>query len=104
MPVKLTRREFVHAAGGATAFGLLGCSPSVTPAVPPDDLVYATLRSRPRQAHGRQDQILAIDATSRPIVRSLKKDGYDVEYEEFDGRHTITADEVSRAIHWFIGR
>jgi len=41
----------------------------------------AANRGKPRifVAHGRQDQILAIDATSRPIVRSLKKDGYDVE-------------------------
>lgn len=258
-PITLTRREFVHIAGGVTAAGLLGCSPTVKQPVPPEDLVYATLRSRPRQrtesvergfqrmrfgtgrtallyvpstysshiatplavllhgagrrssdwssprfaglfdnpplivigpdssgatwdilhdgygpdvsliddaldltfgmcnvdptrlalggfsdgasyalslgitngdlftalmafspgfcrpagkrgkprifvAHGKQDQVLAIDSTSRPIVRSLMKDGYDVEYEEFEGRHTITADEISRAIRWFVGR
>lgn len=255
----VTRREFVHIAGSVTAAGLLGCSPSVQQAVPPDDLVYATLRSRPRKptervsrgfqplklgadrdgflyvppayspanatplvvllhgagrrssdwssprfaglfdnppvvviapdsrastwdvlhgdygpdvgfidesldlvfgmcnvdpthialggfsdgasyalslgltngdlfnaliafspgfnepaarrgkprifvAHGRADQILAIDATSRPIVQALRKDGYEVKYEEFEGRHTVTADEVTRAMRWFVGR
>jgi phospholipase/carboxylesterase len=62
-------------------------------------------RGKPRifVAHGRQDQILAIDATSRQIVRALRKDGYAVEYEEFEGRHTVTADEVTRAMRWFVG-
>lgn len=66
----------------------------------------AAKRGKPRifVAHGRQDQILAIDATSRPIVRSLKNDGYEVEYEEFEGRHTVTADEVARAMRWFTAR
>jgi predicted esterase len=66
----------------------------------------AAKRGKPRIfiAHGRQDQLLAIDATSRPIVRALKKDGYDVHYEEFEGRHTVTADEVARAMRWFLGR
>ena len=66
----------------------------------------ATKRGKPRifVAHGRQDQVLAIDATSRPIVRALRADGYEVEYEEFEGRHTVTADEVVRAMRWFVGR
>ena len=65
-----------------------------------------TRRGMPRifVAHGRQDQILAIDAASRPIVRALRRDGYEVEYEEFEGRHTVTADEVTRAMRWFVGR
>lgn len=65
----------------------------------------ATKRGKPRifVAHGRQDQILAIDAASRPIVRALRADGYEVEYQEFEGRHTVTADEVTRAMRWFVG-
>jgi predicted esterase len=64
-----------------------------------------TRRGKPRifVAHGRQDQILAIDGASRPIVRALRNDGYEVEYEEFEGRHTVTADEVTRAMRWFVG-
>lgn len=66
----------------------------------------ATKRGKPRIfiAHGRQDQILDINATSRPIARSLQKEGYEVRYEEFDGPHRVTADEMQRALRWFVQR
>jgi phospholipase/carboxylesterase len=69
----------------------------------PGYLKPATRRGKPRifVAHGRQDQVLAIDTTSRVIVPKLRKEGYDVHYEEFDGRHTVTVDEVGRAVRWF---
>ncbi|MEG9247908.1 hypothetical protein V6S67_07410 [Arthrobacter sp. Soc17.1.1.1] len=40
-------------------------------------------------AHGTQDAVLPIDATSRRVVPALKRRGYDVVYREFDGPHTV---------------
>lgn len=54
--------------------------------------------------HGRQDEILPIDLTSREIVAALKEKNYPVKFEEFDGNHTMTRDEVKHAIDWFMGR
>jgi phospholipase/carboxylesterase len=52
--------------------------------------------------HGRQDDILPIDVTSREIVAALKEKNYPVKFEEFDGGHTMTRDEVKHAIAWFM--
>lgn len=40
-------------------------------------------------AHGTQDAVLPIDATSRRVVPALRRRGYDVVYREFDGPHTV---------------
>ena len=39
--------------------------------------------------HGRQDNILPIDRTSRVIVPELRHAGYEVDYREFDGPHAV---------------
>ena len=49
MAITLTRREFVRTAVSATTASLVGCSPTAQPSVPPDELVYATVHSRPRK-------------------------------------------------------
>ena len=54
--------------------------------------------------HGRQDEILPIDLTSREIVAALKEKNYPVKFEEFDGNHTMTREEVMHAIDYFMGR
>lgn len=54
--------------------------------------------------HGRQDEILPIDATSREIVAALTEKKYPVKFEEFDGNHTMTQGEVKHAIDWLMGR
>ena len=54
--------------------------------------------------HGRQDKVLSIDNTRRVIVPSLRKDGYDVDFEEFDGPHTVKLDELTGAMQWFVPR
>jgi phospholipase/carboxylesterase len=54
--------------------------------------------------HGTQDEILPIDMTSREIVAALKEKNYPVKFEEFDGNHTMTRDEVAHAIDWFLQR
>ena len=54
--------------------------------------------------HGRQDEILPIDETSREIVAALKEKNYPVKFEEFDGNHTMTRTEVHHAIDWMMER
>jgi predicted esterase len=63
----------------------------------------ATKRGKPKIfiAHGRQDEILPIDRTSRVFVPALRKDGYNVTYDEFDGGHEVNRDELSGAVRWF---
>ncbi len=51
-------------------------------------------------AHGRSDQVLAIDPTSRRVVRRLRDAGYEVLYREFDGGHTVPADIAAAATTW----
>lgn len=51
-------------------------------------------RSQPRKprifvSHGLQDTVLPIDLASRRIVPELEAEGYDVEYVEYDGVHSV---------------
>jgi predicted esterase len=52
--------------------------------------------------HGRQDEILPIDLTSREIVAALKEKNYPVKFEEFEGGHTMTRQEVLDALEFFL--
>jgi phospholipase/carboxylesterase len=54
-------------------------------------------------SHGDDDAVLPIDRTSRALVPRLQRDGYQVEYAEFDGPHTVPADIQDRALRWFVG-
>ncbi|MFQ4146860.1 phospholipase [Chlorogloeopsis sp. ULAP02] len=40
-------------------------------------------------SHGKLDTVLPIERCSRPIVRRLKRAGYEVQYHEFNGFHTV---------------
>jgi predicted esterase len=42
--------------------------------------------------------------TSREIVAALREKNYPLKYEEFEGNHTMTRDEVKHAIDWFMER
>jgi phospholipase/carboxylesterase len=53
--------------------------------------------------HGRTDQILPIDRTSRQVVPQLRQHGHEVVYEEFDDGHVIPATCVEQALDWFTG-
>jgi phospholipase/carboxylesterase len=53
-------------------------------------------------AHGTEDRALPIDRTSRTIVPALRRDGYDVTYREFEGRHEILPSLSRRALDWFL--
>jgi phospholipase/carboxylesterase len=62
-----------------------------------------TREGRPRVfvSHGTRDGVLPIASTSRRIVPKLRRAGYDVRYEEFDGSHTVPPDVASQAFDWF---
>jgi phospholipase/carboxylesterase len=50
--------------------------------------------------HGTRDAVLPIDGTSRQIVPQLRTNGYDVEYHEFDGGHSVTPALLDQAMTW----
>ena len=53
-------------------------------------------------AHGVDDRVLPIDACSRRLVPTLKREGYDVAYREFDGGHVVPPEMVTAAIARFL--
>jgi phospholipase/carboxylesterase len=53
-------------------------------------------------AHGTRDDILPIDASSRRLVPQLRRDGYVVEYREFDGVHETPAEICRAAFQWLV--
>jgi phospholipase/carboxylesterase len=52
------------------------------------------------ERHGTRDQILPIEATSRRIVPALREAGFQVDYQEFDGPHTMRAEDARAAMTW----
>lgn len=83
-------------ANGDLARTMLAFSPGF--AVPPDRV------GRPRVwiSHGTDDAVLPIDRCARPIARTLTQAGYDVNYQEFAGPHTVPPDCVDRALRWWL--
>lgn len=53
-------------------------------------------------AHGRQDQTMPIDATSRKFVPRLKALGYEIIYKEYEGRHQLPPEILREVIEWFV--
>ena len=51
-------------------------------------------------SHGTQDTILPIGVTSRMLAPMLQTVGYDVEYVEFDGPHTVPEHVLRAAYEW----
>src|SRR5215208_2833334 len=70
----------------------------------PGFMVPADQRGSPRIfiSHGTKDQVLAIDRTSRKIVPQRERAGYDVQYREFDGPHTVPPEIAREALDWFL--
>jgi phospholipase/carboxylesterase len=54
-------------------------------------------------SHGTQDRVLPIDVCSRRLVPRAKREGYRVEYREFEGGHTVPAGIAREALAWFLG-
>ena len=53
-------------------------------------------------SHGTKDEILPIDSCSRRLVPELKRSGYNVNYREFDGPHTVPREIADQAFRWFL--
>lgn len=53
-------------------------------------------------SHGTQDSVLPIERCSRRIVPQLQQAGYDVEYREFNGPHTVPPEIARAAVAWFV--
>ncbi len=51
-------------------------------------------------SHGTDDRVLPISRCSRQIVPRLQHAGYHVNYEEFDGPHTVPPAVAADAIAW----
>lgn len=54
--------------------------------------------------HGIHDEVLPIGRTSHRLVASLRADGYDVTYREFDGGHVVPAKYATEGMQWAAGR
>lgn len=52
-------------------------------------------------SHGTRDQVLPINICGRRIAHMLRGDGYDVNYHEFDGPHTVPPEIAREAVRWF---
>jgi phospholipase/carboxylesterase len=53
-------------------------------------------------SHGRSDPILPIDACSRSFVPSIRGAGYEVNFREFDGGHTVPPPVADEAVRWWL--
>jgi phospholipase/carboxylesterase len=51
-------------------------------------------------AHGTGDNVLPIGSTSRIFVNSLRKNGYNVEFNEFSGAHHVSRQVADQAMNW----
>jgi predicted esterase len=54
-------------------------------------------------SHGTDDPVLPVDRCSRALVPALRRSGYDVTYEEFEGGHEVPPDVRTRAVDWIAG-
>lgn len=63
---------------------------------------YPTGKPRVFVSHGRADPILPIDACSGAFVPSMREAGYDVNFREFDGGHTVPPPVSDEAVRWWL--
>jgi phospholipase/carboxylesterase len=54
-------------------------------------------------SHGIADPILPIDGCSRAFVPPLREAGYEVEFHEFDGGHTVPPAVSDAGLRWWLG-
>ncbi len=52
-------------------------------------------------SHGTRGEVLPIDRCSCRIVPQLKRAGYEVRYQEFEGSHTVPERDAREALEWF---
>lgn len=66
--------------------------------IPPAD--RTARKPRIYVSHGTNDQILPIERCSRIIVPALKREGYAVRFDEFDGGHRMPPEILTSATTW----
>ncbi len=84
--------------GAGHLFGrILAFSPGV--------LAPVAVQGKPRIfiSHGTGDAVMPIDDTSRRFVPRLRGLGYDVTYQEYDGRHGVPDTVVAEGFAWAYG-
>jgi phospholipase/carboxylesterase len=54
-------------------------------------------------SHGTRDDVLPIEACSRRLVPRLRRAGYAVQYEEFEGGHVVPAEATRTALALALG-
>jgi phospholipase/carboxylesterase len=52
-------------------------------------------------SHGTRDEVLPIAYCSRRIVPDLRRAGYAVRYDEFEGPHTVPPTIAAEGLDWF---
>lgn len=62
------------------------------------------LQGKPRIfiSHGNRDTVLPIDSCSRVLVPKLRRNGYAVDYHEFNGPHTVPENIKEEAVEWWL--
>jgi phospholipase/carboxylesterase len=62
------------------------------------------LVGRPRLfiSHGRFDRVLRVDVCGRRIATEAQGAGYEVEYVEFEGPHTVPREVARAGVEWFL--
>lgn len=70
----------------------------------PGYVAAGSLVGRPQvfDSHGTTDAVLPIGQTSRQIVPWLEAQGYEVNYVEFDGGHTLPRAIADQAVDWWL--
>lgn len=53
-------------------------------------------------SHGHQDPILPFDRAGAVVVRQLRREGYTVQFREFDGGHAVPAEVASEATRFIV--
>ncbi len=102
-PARVVVAGFSDGASYALSLGLTnGDLFSHIVAFAPGFMVPAAQHGSPRIfiTHGTQDQVLPIDRCSRRIVPQLQRAGYDVQYHEFEGGHTVPPSLAQQAADW----
>lgn len=102
-PGRIAVEGFSDGASYALALGITnGDLFSRIVAFSPGFLVMLGAAGQPRVfvSHGTADRVLPIDRCSRVIVPQLRRAGYGVDYEEFDGGHTVPPSIAAQAATW----
>jgi len=105
-PARVAIGGFSDGATYALALGLMnGDLFHRVAAFSPGFLIDGQAQGRPEFfiSHGRADNILPIDQTSRVIVPTLKRHGYTVTFREFDGVHEVPAAIAAEGMRWIAG-